>query len=87
MKLFGFTHKKERPGCAAVIVAAGSSRRMEGVDKIVAQLRGMPVIAHTIRAFEAAECIDEIVLVTRPGSWIYAARAGERILPLPKSAA
>lgn len=66
MKLFGFTHKKERPGCAAVIVAAGSSRRMEGVDKIVAQLRGMPVIAHTIRAFEAAECIDEIVLVTRP---------------------
>ena len=66
MKRFGFLSKKQRPVCAAVIVAAGSSRRMQGVDKIMAQLRGQPVIVHTIRAFERSACIDEIVLVTRP---------------------
>lgn len=66
MKLFGWTGKKqERPICSAVIVAAGSSRRMGGVDKIMAELGGQSVIAHTIRAFEESECIDEIVVVTR----------------------
>lgn len=67
MKLFGWTGKKnDRPICSAIIVAAGSSRRMGGVDKIMAELRGQSVIAHTIRAFEKSECIDEIIVVTRP---------------------
>lgn len=66
MKLFGWTGKKsERPLCSAVIVAAGSSRRMGGVDKIMAELHGQSVIAHTIRAFELSDCIDEIIVVTR----------------------
>lgn len=66
MKLFGWTGKKnERPVCSAVIVAAGASRRMGGVDKIMAELGGQCVIARTIRAFEESECIDEIIVVTR----------------------
>lgn len=64
MKLFGSLPRK-RPRCGAVIVAAGASRRMQGVDKIMAPLGGIPVIVHTIRAFEASPVIDEIVLVTR----------------------
>ena len=50
--------------CSAVVVAAGASRRM-GQDKILAELGGIPVIARTLLAFERAEQVDEIVVVTR----------------------
>lgn len=49
----------------AIIVAAGDSRRM-GFDKLLAPIAGKPVIAHTIRAFESANCVDEIIIVARP---------------------
>lgn len=51
--------------CAAVIVAAGSASRMEGIDKIMAQLGGEPVLKHTVRAFQTCDVIREIVVVTR----------------------
>lgn len=54
----------ERPFCTAVIVAAGSSQRM-GNDKIFAALGGLPVLVRSVRAFEAAELVDEIIVVTR----------------------
>jgi 2-C-methyl-D-erythritol 4-phosphate cytidylyltransferase len=48
----------------AIIVAGGSSHRM-GFDKLFALLGDKPVIAHTLDAFERAECVDEIILVGR----------------------
>ena len=57
--------KKQRPVCAAVVVAAGSARRMEGIDKILAPLGQLPVIVHTLYAFQDDPTIDEIVVVTR----------------------
>jgi 2-C-methyl-D-erythritol 4-phosphate cytidylyltransferase len=48
----------------AIIVAAGSSRRM-GFDKLFALLGGKPVLAHSLSAFERADCVDEIILVGR----------------------
>src|SRR5438034_8278790 len=48
----------------AIIVAAGDSRRM-GFDKLFAAIAGKPVIAHTIRAFERASSVDEIIVVAR----------------------
>lgn len=51
--------------CAAVIVAAGSAKRMLGTDKIMAELCGEPLIVHTLRAFQQSEDIQEIILVTR----------------------
>ena len=67
MKLFNILSGKKRTagGCAAVIVAAGSSSRMGGIDKLTASLRGERLIAHTLRAFESCSDISEIVLVTR----------------------
>lgn len=53
-----------RPYTAAILVAAGGSTRM-GTPKQLLPLGGMPVIARTLRAFEAAGAIDEIVLVAR----------------------
>ena len=51
--------------CSAVIVAAGSARRMQGIDKIMADLDGKPVLWHSIRAFEENPLISEIIIVTR----------------------
>ena len=47
---------------AALIVAAGASRRM-GFDKLSARIGGMTVLERSLRAFESHPMIDEIVLV------------------------
>ena len=52
--------------CGAVIVAAGSASRMGGIDKVMAPLGGEPMICRTVRAFQNAPAIREIVIVTRP---------------------
>ncbi len=52
--------------CGAVIVAAGNATRMGGIDKMMAQLGGEPVIVRTVRAFQECDAIREIVVVTRP---------------------
>lgn len=58
---------EKKPFVSAIIVAAGSSTRMGGkVSKQMLLLSGKPVIAHTLTAFEAAQSINEIVIVTRP---------------------
>lgn len=51
--------------CGAVIVAAGQSSRMGGIDKVMAPLKGEPMVIHTIRAFAECDAIREIVVVTR----------------------
>ena len=51
--------------CGAVIVAAGSASRMGGIDKVMAPLRGEPMIVRTVRAFQSCDAIKEIIIVTR----------------------
>lgn len=53
------------PYCAAVVPAAGSASRMQGIDKILADLGGMPVLARTLLTLQECPLIDEIVVVTR----------------------
>jgi 2-C-methyl-D-erythritol 4-phosphate cytidylyltransferase len=68
------------------ILAAGSSTRA-GMDKILAELGGQPVLAWSLAAGQAAECFDEIVVVAPPeriGAVTTAARergAGIRVVP------
>ena len=50
---------------SAIIVAAGMSSRMEGINKQFLSLDGVPVLARTINAFEKVNGIKEIVLVVR----------------------
>ncbi len=62
-----FAGKDMAPPTAAIIVAAGSSVRMEtGCSKQFLELGGVPVLARTLKAFEDCPLIDEIVLVARP---------------------
>ncbi|MBQ8880781.1 MAG: 2-C-methyl-D-erythritol 4-phosphate cytidylyltransferase [Oscillospiraceae bacterium] len=51
--------------CGAVIVAAGNASRMGGIDKVMAELGGEPMIVRTARAFQNSDVIREIVIVTR----------------------
>jgi 2-C-methyl-D-erythritol 4-phosphate cytidylyltransferase/2-C-methyl-D-erythritol 2,4-cyclodiphosphate synthase len=50
----------------AVVVAAGKSERMGGVDKLMVELAGKPVLRRCLEAFEACDVIEHICLVTAP---------------------
>ena len=51
--------------CAAILVAAGSATRMEGIDKILCPIGNEPIVLHALRPLQDSPLIDEIVLVTR----------------------
>ncbi|MDR1157956.1 MAG: 2-C-methyl-D-erythritol 4-phosphate cytidylyltransferase [Oscillospiraceae bacterium] len=55
-----------RPHCAAVVPAAGRSRRMGETDKLLYEAAGAPLLVHTLRALEACPDIDEVVVAARP---------------------
>lgn len=63
MKLFG--KKKARPYVSAVIAAGGSSTRFGEENKVLAELAGMPVLAHSLLAFDACPLVREIVIVAQ----------------------
>ena len=51
---------------SAVIVAAGNSTRMGfEISKQFIELKGEPVISHTLKAFENSDVIDSVVVVCR----------------------
>jgi len=48
---------------SAIIVAAGSSHRMQGLDKLWTPLAGRTTLARAIDVFETSPIIDDIILV------------------------
>ena len=52
----------------AVIVAAGSSTRMGGLDKTFIPILGLPLVVHTIDKFESSPLVNQIVLVVAKDS-------------------
>ena len=64
-KLFHKKKKEAHPFCSAIVAAAGSSRRMEGENKLLLPLDGIPVLARTLMALNGAELVDEIVVAVR----------------------
>jgi 2-C-methyl-D-erythritol 4-phosphate cytidylyltransferase/2-C-methyl-D-erythritol 2,4-cyclodiphosphate synthase len=55
-----------RPIADAVVVAAGSSRRMGGVDKLLAPVGDRPLLAWSIDAVAASPHVDRVIVVTSP---------------------
>ena len=49
-----------------IVVAAGESSRMGGIDKIFQPLLGRPLISYTIGALQASPLVVEVVLVLSP---------------------
>ena len=48
---------------SAIIVAAGESERMEGIDKMFAPIGGRPALARVLDTFQSCKKIDQIVVV------------------------
>ena len=57
--------KTSKAGCSVIVVAAGSARRMEGIDKILTPLGELPVLVHTLYAFQDCDLVSEVIVVTR----------------------
>jgi len=53
----------EEQTLAAIVVAAGSSRRMDGIDKIWAPLAGRPILAHS--CLSMAQAASELIVVIK----------------------
>lgn len=64
----GFLNRKQKKKpavhCSVIVLAAGSSSRM-GQDKIMATVGDLPVIVHTLQAFEPVPEVNEVIVVTR----------------------
>ena len=56
------------PRGGAILLAAGRSQRMRGVEKTLTLLGGLPVAAHSLRTFAACPAIDTIVIVSGPAN-------------------
>jgi 2-C-methyl-D-erythritol 4-phosphate cytidylyltransferase len=60
---------------SVVVVAAGKSSRMGGIDKTFVPVLGKPLVAHTLSHIEASPLVSEVVLVlaaeeTDRGQWL-----------------
>ena len=72
--MFSFLKKvKKRPRCAALVAAAGSSSRMGGVNKLLEDLDGMPVLVRTL-TWRSRICAIHMGSASAP-RWYGAARA------------
>lgn len=65
-----FGKKAERPYTSAIIVAAGKATRMQGTDKILAEINGLPVVAYSLLALQTSKFIDEIIVACSQDSLI-----------------
>ncbi len=52
------------PFADAVVVAAGSSRRMGGLDKLQVDIHGRPLLAWAVGAMRAAVSVSDVLVVT-----------------------
>ena len=64
-KLLIFKPRRRPQSCSVVIAAAGLSRRAGNEDKLFAPLRDVPVLVHTLLAFQNCVRVNEIVVVAR----------------------
>ncbi|MFA5658423.1 MAG: 2-C-methyl-D-erythritol 4-phosphate cytidylyltransferase [Oscillospiraceae bacterium] len=54
---------------SVIIVSAGKSTRMNGIDKQFFNLRSIPVLIRSIKAFDSLDCVNEIIVVTSQDSF------------------
>ncbi len=56
-------HTDQKPFADAIVVAAGSSRRMAGTDKLLADVGGRPVLRWALESMVAAPSVRGVVVV------------------------
>ena len=66
-------------GVAAILLAAGQSRRMGTENKLLAEIDGRPLVVHAVRSLLAANCHPVIVVVGHQADEVRASLAGLEI--------
>lgn len=61
-----------------IIVAAGNSTRMNGINKQFIEILGTPVIIRTLLNFQNSEYVSDIILVTREDSIVTLQKLAEK---------
>jgi len=51
-----------------IVVAAGASRRMDGIDKMLVPIAGRPMLAWTLEALAASPVVGRMVVVASAGN-------------------
>ncbi len=59
------TTVSENAKTSAIVVCGGSSSRMKGIDKMFADVKGVPISIRSILAFQNCAEINDIVVVTK----------------------
>lgn len=83
----GQPEPSHRPRIGAVVLAAGSSRRMGGRDKLLEEAEGRPLLARVVEAV-AGSAVDETVVVLRaddPERTAAVAGRAVRLAPNPRA--
>lgn len=65
LKKFGRKEKEKESICSVIVPAAGTARRMEGLDKVLVELDGVPILARTLTVLNQSPMVHEIIVVTR----------------------
>ncbi|MSP82848.1 MAG: 4-diphosphocytidyl-2C-methyl-D-erythritol kinase [Alphaproteobacteria bacterium] len=68
-----------QPRIAAVVLAAGQSRRMGATNKLLAMVAGRPMVAHAVAAALASNARPVIVVTGHEASEVRAALAGQPV--------
>jgi molybdenum cofactor cytidylyltransferase len=71
--------RTRRPRVAAIVLAAGRSRRMGAANKLLAPLAGDPVIAHAVDAALASRAATVVVVTGHQAARVRAALAGRDV--------
>lgn len=65
LKKFGRKEQEKSKICSVIVPAAGKASRMEGIDKILVEIAGKPILAYSLETLNDCPLVDEIILVTR----------------------
>ncbi len=78
--IYKFVKKRfeKDPYVSVVVAAGGSSSRMGGINKLFAELSGIPVLAITLSALNSSKYVNEIILVSSENDFIQASELCKR---------
>lgn len=77
---FKFVKKtfSKAPFMSVIVAAGGTSSRMGGINKLFAEISGVPVLAITLSVLNSSKYVSEIILVANESDMLKAAELCER---------
>lgn len=72
----------DAPRIAAIVLAAGRSTRMGAVNKLIADIDGMPMVRRVVEAALASQAAPVLVVTGHMGDEVAAALAGLAVTPV-----